>query len=37
MALMLNGAGISRGIAIGPCLVIRRDELEVLEYAIPRA
>ncbi|MCF6324936.1 MAG: phosphoenolpyruvate--protein phosphotransferase [Gammaproteobacteria bacterium] len=37
MALMLNGAGVSRGIAIGPCLVIRRDELEVLEYAIPRA
>lgn len=37
MALMLNGAGVSRGIAIGPCLVIRRGELEVLEYAIPRA
>ncbi len=37
MALMLNGAGVSRGIAIGPCLVIRRGELEVLEYVIPRA
>ncbi len=36
MALMLNGAGVSRGVAIGPCLVIRRGELEVLEYAIPR-
>ena len=37
MALILSGAGVSRGIAIGPCLVIRRDELEVLEYVVPRA
>jgi len=37
MALMLSGSGVSRGVAIGPCLVIRRDELEVLEYAIPRS
>ena len=37
MALILSGAGVSRGVAIGPCLVIRSDELEVLEYVVPRA
>jgi len=36
MALMLGGAGVSRGVAIGTCQILRHDELEVLEYAIPR-
>ena len=36
MALMMSGAGVSRGVAIGPCQLLRRDELEVLEYAIPK-
>ncbi len=36
MALMLSGTGVSRGVAIGPCQVLRRDQPEILEYAIPR-
>jgi len=36
MALMLSGTGVSRGVAIGPCQIFRRDEIEILEYAIPR-
>ncbi|NOX08092.1 MAG: phosphoenolpyruvate--protein phosphotransferase [Gammaproteobacteria bacterium] len=35
MALQLSGISVSRGIAIGDALVLQRDELEVLEYAIP--
>ncbi|MGD8207329.1 MAG: phosphoenolpyruvate--protein phosphotransferase [Chromatiales bacterium] len=31
MALSLNGIGISRGIAIGPCLRLKRGEPEVIE------
>ncbi len=37
MALMLSGIGVSRGVAIGPCQIFRRDEIEILEYAIPRS
>lgn len=37
MGLMLGGAGVSRGVAIGVCQILRRDELEILEYAIPRS
>jgi len=36
MALMLSGAGVSRGVAIGACQILRRDELEILEYVIPK-
>jgi phosphotransferase system enzyme I (PtsI) len=34
MTLVLQGTGVSNGIAIGPVHVIRRDGLEVLEYAL---
>lgn len=36
MALMLGGVGVSRGVAVGPCQILHRDELEILEYAIPK-
>ena len=36
MALMLSGTGVSRGVAIGSCQILRRDELEILEYVIPK-
>ena len=35
MSLMLNGIGVSRGVAIGRAHFIQRDALEVLESAIP--
>ena len=35
MSLMLNGIGVSRGIAIGKAHFIQRDAIEVLESAIP--
>ena len=35
MSLMLNGIGVSRGVAIGRAHFIRHDAIEVLESAIP--
>ncbi len=35
MALALHGIGVSRGYAIGDVRILKRDHLEVLEYAIP--
>lgn len=35
MGLMLNGSGVARGIAVGTVRVLRREQPEVVEYAIP--
>jgi phosphoenolpyruvate-protein phosphotransferase (PTS system enzyme I) len=35
MTLELNGIGVSRGIAIGAAHVLQRDQLEILEAAVP--
>ncbi len=37
MSLVLSGIGVSRGVAIGEAHVLQRGDLEILEYAIPRA
>lgn len=35
MALQLSGINVSAGIAIGKTHILMRDELEIIEYAIP--
>ena len=37
MSLVLNGIGVSRGVAIGKAHIILRGSIEVLECAIPNA
>lgn len=36
MGLMLNGTGVSKGIAIGKACLLKRDELEIGEFIIPK-
>ncbi|OED40651.1 phosphoenolpyruvate--protein phosphotransferase [Chromatiales bacterium (ex Bugula neritina AB1)] len=36
MALMLNGMGVSRGVAIGPAFILHRDKTEIVEKKIDR-
>lgn len=36
MGLALNGISVSKGIAIGKAYILRRDEIEVSEFIIPR-
>lgn len=35
MTLTLQGTGVSNGVSIGPVHILRRDSLEILEYALP--
>ncbi len=37
MPLVLQGSGVSNGIAIGKAYLLERDQLDVAEYAIPPA
>lgn len=37
MTVSLTGIGISRGIAIGKAHLIRREDLQISEYVLPRA
>ncbi len=36
MSMALCGIGVSRGYAIGRCHILQRNQLEILEYAIPK-
>ncbi len=36
MALMLNGMGVSRGVAIGPVFILHRNQPEIIEKEIDR-
>lgn len=36
MALLLNGMGVSRGIAIGPVFILRRNQPEIIERVVDK-
>ena len=36
MALLLNGMGVSRGIAIGPVFILHRNQPEIIERTVDK-